>query len=722
MFWRRAACTHLSRLWMPRRVLLRRGYVSFASFYDTPSPTAPLDPKLTSVIDDHRYSELLTSPQVYDDPEFINKVMLYVLDNCPDMNLTMSESDIEIPYYRFAENHQMRHINVDTPFYHYIYLHIPKLYQFLRLVEPMMFNNRQFHQYLVWLAFHMDDSATIQRLTFSGDEYDVETLGYMVALFIQNYELDFTKRVVTHWLDKRQLSDPLRLLEVIFAELDSVDALLSNYQFFFRLWRDKQLPISGKALYLLLRQYTKYGNADHMNEIKSYLDASPHRHHYLVSTVLLQHRIRQRSPNHKKPITEEDVIELGKISETTSLEEELIDLYYNWLKFFAVHLSFTYIQLVLAEMKRRHLTKSPLFAKFHLVVVRHFGSNLRFFDLWTYMKALVVSNNEPFSEPYLVAFFEAFVATYPHYVPQFKRQFDDWLVANFASEDVTRLSLIFSVTKVVSQVTPYNLDIQPLRDNPKKYSLVYWKDISWSRQEVLPKKIVKDQVNYRATRGFADVIKKGVRVDSLIVEATFRRADLSTRNRIIELCRTMDMLPRLNPKFELYKVQANQNPRALQQFMKHIDSLGTNDRIVYARMLMNAGLGEQCKSVLATLTGLTDHQKMVTFIIGLRNHINSGAYDDAINHLQSFPLDHVVLLPFLFNQGCYIEKHLVSKIEQKRQHNNVVNDNLLRLTSILQGFLGDVNLRVERDSQELESITEEMLLFIETWMNGVTPA
>lgn len=707
---------------MPRCVLLRRGYVSFASFYDTPSPTAPLDPKLTTLIDDHRYSELLSSPQVHDDPEFINKVIRHVLDNCPDMNLTVSEPDIEIPYHRFAENHRMRHVNVDTPFYHYIYLHVPQLYRFLRLVEPMMFNNRQFHQYLIWLAFHMDDSATIQRLTFSGDDYDVETLGYMVALFIQNYELSFTKRVVTHWLDKRQLPEALRLLEVIFAELDSVDALLENYQFFFRLWQEKQLPISGKALYLLLRQYTKYGNADHMSEIKRYLESSPHRHHYLVSTVLLQHRIRQRSPDHKKPITEDDIIELGKISEAACLEEELIDFYYNWLKFFAAHLSFTYIQLMLAEMKRHHFTQSPLFSKFHLVVVRYFGNNLRFFDLWTYMKALVVSNKEPFSEPYLVAFFEAFVATYPHYVPQFKRQFDDWLVANFATKDVTRLSLIFAVAKVVSQITPYNLDVQPLRDNPKKYSLVYWKDISWSRQEVLPKKIVKDQVSYRATRGFADVMKKGVRVDSLIVEATFRRADLSTRNHIIELCRTMDILPQLNSRFELYKVQANQNPRALRQFMKHITSLSTNDRIVYARMLMNAGLTEECNNVLASLKELNDHQKMVTFIIGLRNFINSGAYTEAIKHMKEFPLDQIVLLPFLFNQGCYIEKHLESKIEQKRKQNHPVSNDLIQLTSTLQGFLGDVNLRVERDSQELESITEEMLLFIEAWMNGITPA
>ncbi|CAN3367123.1 hypothetical protein DICA2_F07536 [Diutina catenulata] len=743
--WVRLRSVFLGQVLVRPRALLSRPYTRlphhhFSRALSTKQQTLPeLPPEVTELVDARRYSDLVHSPHFCHDPEFVNQVIAYAVSQSPDMNLLLSESEIEVPYYQFMEGTSGRYADVDTPFYHHIYSHIPALYEWCKSLERMMFNNQRFHSYLIWLAFHMDDTAKIQRLIFSGDRYDAETIGYIAAAMIQNYDLKFAQRVLSHLVGKHrdQLDQgSAKLLAVIFSQLSEVDGLLEHFQFYFQLWRQQSLAIGPQALSTYLRQCYKFGSANEIHEAEKFIFGAAGSHpcqgthatHYLLQSAQLQRQIKANTPHYQKPVTESQLTRFSTLAEelvASGSKPEIIDFYYNWLKFFGNYSAVAYMELVMTKMAEQDLTSSPrLVAKLDQVVVASLCKNADFLGVCAYLRGIQRRGTTPFSETLLVFFFDSFVRTYPYYVPAFSNQFSQWLEQSFQKEDHERLGSVFRTQKVASAIAPYNLDTSPFRNQPRKYDSAYWRDISWSQAPQPPKGEVRDQVSYRATKGFADVVKKGVRVDTTLITATYRRADLNTKQQIEALCRQMGVYNRMAPLLELYKTQAasaNRRRQLLPQLARKVDAMSTPEQILLSRMAMNTPgtSAALTKQVLASIPveGLSDAHKMVLLIISLRNAINHGAYSDAISILRNFDVDGVVLSPFVFQKGRHIESRLESKLNHHEVKGLPVPTELPTLLHALRGFLGDCKLRIDRDQQQLVEIVDKMLQFMTKWLD-----
>ena len=88
---------------------------------------------------------------------------------------------------------------------------------------------------------------------------------------------------------------------------------------------------------------------------------------------------------------------------------------------------------------------------------------------------------------------------------------------------------------------------------------------------------------------------------------------------------------------------------------------------------------------------------MVLLNLQLRNYLKQGHYSRMIDTINSFPIDEVVLSPYLYKQCQFIEKDLVRRLKLEKQKNcdkldefncGVKLDDGNRALSSLRGLLG----------------------------------
>ena len=662
--------------------------------------------ELTSLINSQEY-EIIMQDFFNHDPEFINFVIRTTLAPCPNLDLFDSESEIEISRHRSMQSTTER-LPIDDPFYDYIYKRIPKLYEFCQQYETMMFKNEVFFEYYVWLCYHMNDLTKLQHLSFGKNQYHCKTWGYLISAFIQNYEVDFAKSIF-----QKLCRNPLdgQLLEITLTQLVSVDTLFENIAGIFDCWVDHGLEVTPKALAIALEQYHKYGTPQEIDKLQAIIKSLNYEDHYRIRSVNLQYDIISQSKNYKKEITMDNLNEFSQITQTVD-SEMLPDFYFMWLQFFAKYSNMSMIQLIVTQLKEHNIAFSD---KFFQIICQYYTDHNRFLQLLELLQSRPIK----FNEIYLYNLFDSFVKTYPYHAPNFEAQLHQW-IHNTRFDDDTKSRLLhkLTITKIQSQITPYNVRLSALINKPMKYNSVFWKDIPWNSQG--QGRLLKEQMAYRINKGFGDILRKGVRPDSEVLTKTFRRADMNNKKIIMDLLKSIRTYDHNKTMYELYILQGNQTKETLSKYYRdvNIDDLTINGKIMFSRMLMNKGLYSEAREMLSTIPSddLDDKTKMVKFIIEIRNYSSFGKYDDMDATIDQFPIDDVVLSPYILNQCMFIEKKLQSKLSHNKQEHPESDNHQLQQTIVkLQGLIGDIEMRLENDAIEIGKTLHKMVKFLDKW-------
>lgn len=676
---------------------------SLPSLHDFNTSKNGQDPDLgfSTLLKNQQY-DLIMENYYNHDPQFINDIIEKTIEPCPQLFRYESESEIEIPRYKAYDNSTER-LPIDYRFYNHIYSKIPKLYDFCKHYETIMFKNEFFFQKFIWLCFHMNDLPKLQHLAFGKNQYSYKTWAYLLSAFIQNYEIDFAKSIFQK-LCKNQLD--CQLLEITLMELVEVDCLFEHLKDIFERWIDHELQVSPQSLGIMLEQYHKYGTKEELENFQQFLIKNDFNRLYNIEIINLQFDIINQSKNNKKTITNNHLLQFKQISKKVP-PNELSNYYYNWLRFLIKYSNIEMIELLIIDLKHHNLEIND---KIQQLICEYYTNHDKFLQLFKLFK----TNSIKFNEIYLYNLFDSFIKTYPYHAPNFQAQFHQWIDnSDFSKATKTRLKKKLSIIKINSQITPYNINLSPFINKPKKYLSIFWKDIPWNSN--VYGKILKDQVSYRINKGFLDIVRKGVRPDNELIIKTFRRSDMNNKKILIDLLKTIRTYSYNKIKYDLYILQGNQTKENLHGFYLQNDlkDFTTNDKIMFSRMLMNKGLYEETNAVLSSIyrEDLTDKTKMIKFIIQLRNYTSFGKYAELISTIENFPIDEIILSPYILNQCVFIEK----KLKSKQNHNQTDNIQLKLAIKKLRGLIGDIDLRLDRDSVEISKTILQMFKFLDNW-------
>ena len=312
--------------------------------------------------------------------------------------------------------------------------------------------------------------------------------------------------------------------------------------------------------------------------------------------------------------------------------------------------------------------------------------------------------------------------------------FRTWLKRNknFSAFDRDRFLSSMKVKKVDSQYTPYGLAQSHL--NSEKYSSSDWSDIIWKKDTHGKVRSAAEQVDFRVSKGFRDVLRKGVKPDYKLIEQTFRRSDYINRRKLFELVETLRLPESKLEQMKILGLQLQNNKDSIMDYINNgTHHLNCNNRIFLGRMLYNKGLYHEAKEIIKNIAPLemNDRTLMTKLNFELRIDFALKHYEEMKNSIENFPINDIVLSPYIHTQCVYIERKVSHRLKSEKQRQKdtesqyhlpsdswyAVCGNLEVVSKALRGLVGDIQLRLVNDKKDLALEVRAMFDFLDTWTN-----
>lgn len=620
------------------------------------------------------------------------------------------------------------HLNFFTPYYVKLRTRIPILYEICQLYEPKLFGNKDFQEIYVQICYHQNDMDKLQQLLFTylnHETYDATTLSYVFTSLIQNYEVEFTKGLFSNLLTLGRQVDPI-VLEVVVSQLVSVLALFENVVHVFQSWLRSLCGIpTPKTMAILIHEYAKYGDEEEIVSLRNVIFKCGLKNNMHVRLADLQSSIIMREPTHfKKTITNQDLATAESILQCAKESGDPAEVKYFFhlmVLFFSKFSNLAMVQSFISKLQKDFLHDDAI----HKVISKYFVRHDQFLPLLDYLQ----KSDASFDATYLKDLFASFVKTYPYHAQEFAEQFQQFvrLSGYFSPLSLSHILKALQVKRLDSQLTPYCLE--PPSFDSRKYESSNWKRIEWKPTVHGKRQSAAIQVDFRIGRGFRDVMRKGVKPDYKVIETTFRRLNPQNRAKILQYLKAMRFPVHDYDKLAILNLQLTKDKSMLESYVKAqpFEELNSNNIIMLGRMLLNKSLYRTNNKLLNSMriTEMNDRTHMVLLNLQLRNYLKQGHYSRMIDTINSFPIDEVVLSPYLYKQCQFIEKDLVRRLKLEKQKNcdkldepncGVKLDDGNRALSSLRGLLGDIRIRLDHDKIEVNAKVHEMFQWLTTWM------
>lgn len=656
-------------------------------------------------------------------PQSIIDILDEVISNTPHRNILPLQSEIESARHRNLEN-----MNIDSPYYNYIYKHIPHLYKICRSYENIITHEKRFHEHYIWLCYHMDDIDTLQPLIYAylkNSNCDSKVLSYIMSSFISNYEVEFSKNLFQNLLVLGGQVQP-NLLENVLFQLVKVDSLFENLVFILQTWvkNTNCPPPSAKSMAILLKEYHKYGTEEEKKLFNSLIESYNLSNNHIIRAINLQEAIISRqATNFKKSIQENDFEEINCITcelKNSGSLKELSDVYYSFLDFFVRYSNIENVHILAMKMKKDNV---PLDEEFFRVMSKYYVKNNKFLQLFSLLKD--TSNKISFNDVYLKNLYESFIKTYPYHSEHFDDELKSWVKCStiIPTDKKTKYLNCLNIRKVQSQLTPYSLKRDIL--NSKKYDSENWKEILWQQDRSGKAIRFSDQINFRINKGFRDILRKGIKPDVRVIESTFRRLNVDNRNRIMEILKYTRLLNKEVQKLNIYNLQMDSSKEDILQYMETYSAeFNLNNKLKLGRLLTNKGLFRESEVLLSSLNpeDMMDRSLMVKLNFQLRNYLSYSRFDEMIRIIDEFPINSIILSPYIHKQCCYIEKLLkrkmkIVKLKEAQEQRESQITKIDTALSKLRGLIGDIQIRLDQDKVDIDKLIKEMIEFLDRWIS-----
>lgn len=652
----------------------------------------------------------------------------------PHVDGTYMNSDLDI---EVGLAQSRTRLDCDSPYYNSIYSVVPTIHQLLQIIEPLAASDPRFIQCYIFSSFHCKDLAALtilfRALCASSQDMSktsAKSLAYILSAFISSYEVEQAKEIFNAivGLPRRRQLD-VRLLEGVLHTLVESDALFENIIYFYTRWTDAGCSRpSPRCIAILLDQYHRYGTDTDMQRVNGIISHWRLEKHHAIALTNWTHQIYKRQPFQRlKNVTDQDLHELRLIVAGTQYMDEVLDTYRGALEFLARYSTTTVLEKVVEDISRGKSWDVLFYAS----IADFYAYKGEFLLLFKYLQS--VRHHLPFSSVHVQKLYHAFTNAYPYMASSFNTKFHQYISSSLAipPETKSRISEILVLKQLNSKITPFNAQTDSSHGKPLKYSSHHWKVYPWAKSQWGATIPFKEESQFRLHTGFQEIIGRGVRPDRDMLDATYRRASPRDRGLLVTLYQRLRMYKYHKHVLQLYDLQMSHPNR--EQAIDAYENLGPfllpSSRLVLCRILINKNLRVQAQILLKSIDDgqLTNKGKVQKFLYTIRNLMTDKQAAELAQTIDSFPVDEVVLSPYVYEQCCFFERKLslrvckhqrddISQLSEEKQAEHTHRQETLETAHRkMKGLVADTNLRVNKDAEELAQIQVELFEFIECW-------
>ncbi|KAG7192594.1 uncharacterized protein KQ657_001694 [Scheffersomyces spartinae] len=674
-------------------------------------------------------------------PDIITQLFDKFTSNEPVRYCLPLEEEIEVPLYTHSPN-------ASSPYYDYIYIRIPHLFDICKLYENFMFESQVFQDNYARFCYHLDNSEVMQQLIYvylnNNKIYTPKTLCYFLATSIRTFDIEYAKTLY-ETLISRGKGLQSEVLNTVIYNLIKAGSIFENLGYVFSIWIANsskcQLP-DAKTMALLLQQYYKFGQEDEVKLMMDMVESIGVSDHFLIQAVSLQAKISLREPGRfRKTVTKEDLVEFDEICRSTEDDKEsLRALHYSFLEYFSIRLDMKVIQFLLMSMKRYNITLDDTFYR---IISDYYSQRGKFSPHFALLKKAAESGL-PYDDIFVQHLFASFVRAYPYMAYDFSTNFHAWLDRSELSGDSkAKIQKHTKIQLLESQLCPYNLARNKLKS--KKYS-ASWASIEWKRTHSKRKfKSYKDQIDFRMNEGLKELINKGVRPEASVLLTTFKRLNQKFRVDILEILKGFRMYLTAD-SFDIYNYQLPDSTAKLKQYFEVGHQLRLNSRnlLTLCRICLNNKLYDEARTLLLLVKPeeLDDRSYMVRLTLELSLAVRERDFSSVINVINAFPVNEVILSPYIAKQCGYVERRISRLIEKHKckllhlstttpeENTNDGSKNVqqdlvdwemaAKAHARINGLLGDIDARLAQDALDVHEEVTSMMSFLDNWISSTS--
>ncbi|WEJ96666.1 hypothetical protein PSN45_004208 [Yamadazyma tenuis] len=581
----------------------------------------------------------------------------------------------------------------------------------LKAYEPYMLNDAMFQELFIRSSYHMgdvDSLTTLSEVYLHNPCLNEQTLNYILNGFAVNYEPEQAKLFLSEVTNMRKNLNVI-LLETVLMSLSKYGALFEIIINCVQTWilSRNTLP-SARAMAVVLSQGYKYGTVNEVREIEQLIYRYGLNEDFRIREAKLKYQVCNRDKiAFKKQILAEDVDEVNDIIRmlrSSNKVAELTEFYHSMVDFFVRYTtSTTHIEHILKQMSIDGIqTDKDIYRS----LMQKYLIHEKFLDLANFLESSNMSKNVPFELEHLQVIFETFVRSYPHYTEEFYYRFLRFVKMSSLS-NVDKQSLI-SVTKIhslQSQLKPFGLGSKGL--NPHKYRSKDWEPMPWILKKGRPVSYPK-QVQFRVEKGFGDLLKRGLKPDFHVIEETFRRSSLFFKTRILQLAQDIRMPTKNQNRLSVINLHFATKDELSAFFKYHSQTLNSNNKISFSRLLSNKGLHAEAVAILDSINTneIPDSSLSVIFVYRIRALFQLRQPQEILQAMEEFPVHDVTISPYLLKQSVQLERKFVNC------------EDMSECVGRLRGFIGDCKVVLEKDRADLEIRLEQVLQYVDTWIKS----
>lgn len=629
----------------------------------------------------------------------------------------MYQNDIEAPSVQSI--HDLRTSTSDI----HASLRLPYLFKAVKLLHQHSPANSRLLENSIWLSYHLEDLSSMQHYLYAylqQPTYDSKTLAYAINAYVLNCDVEFSKNLFKTIVE---MGRPLEnvFLTATVINFVNVGALFENLQAIFKYWVDRSTcaPPHAKTIALLIRQYQKYGHSDEILALESVIQDLKLSNNFIVQLARLESDVLERDVNQKKVLTEKDVSRFYRIKNAiVDSPAELQVFYESCLAFFARHTKTEVVQLILEEMLQDNI---PISEFSFDVILRHYLAERKFIPLLSFTQNMLLKS-QPFHLVHAKYLFDAFVRNFPHEAESFGYQFHEWVKScGLRPDEKQRLLESCKLLLLNSSMSPFNVSKSEI-GNQKKYDSSQWSSLNFATDNK-NKEVYKQQVRFRMNKGLSDLIGKGIKPDYAVLENTLKQLNYAYRVNLLRLLEPLRMTKNLTRMQIIHMLLSDTSKRDVEVFAKLMKKrLSTSDKIFLARRLMNNYSYKDALGLLESVNeiDMTDQREMMILNWKLRIGIGSNDFNLVQRITNEFPVNDVLMNPYILQQCCYIEKSLIRKIKAlEAKPNSALSgsiDDMKKSLERLRGLIGDIQLRLDQDKKEIQEKVLEMFVMLDTWI------
>lgn len=627
----------------------------------------------------------------------------------------LHRSNIEIPLF-YAETELRLYSAAPS-----VASHIQHLHRAFVLYEKEYLQEPQFVENYIWLCYQVNDLLTIQKLFkkyLHSALYDAKTLAHITNAFVYNYDVEFAKSLFSSIIAMGRPLEEAYLSATVVA-FTQVRASYDNIMYIFKEWStaDNCESPYPRTIALLLKQSHLYGTTSEVAAMDDITRHLGYNSNFFVQMVRTQIQIINRD-NHKiKNITPDDIAAIIRVRNGLCGSRAALEAYYeSYLHFFCTYSSMSAVQFVLKEMNKDGIRPTRFT---YDNIITHYISTRKFLLLFRFMKKFL-SKTVPFEPIYGKYLFDGFIRAYPYHGKRFMHRMDLWLATTLLPDDRRILMKSCRLRKLASSLNPYAIHARDLTSS-HKYSSDQWKDIKYDPNKPYLKFQRRAQMAYRTEHGLQEIMRKGICPDYSVIEDTLRNLGPAVRQGILSV------LPRLRLnkytlRLQIYDfILGRPDKAAFVDFVKRLNpQLNTSDRIFLARRALNKCDYDGFTLLLSSLNPLemTDSRHMIVLNLRLRHAVQTNNFEAFQESIDQFHISDITLSPFLLRQSRFVEKMLLKKLK----HAAGDTAELTAALTKLRGLIGDIEVRLEKDDEEIVQLTNEVFEMLREWVqNFISP-